>query len=108
MDDRYREAKQAMERSVLEGQGHSDPATRRAAFDGQGLPEALQRYVDQVRRHAYKITDEEVAALSAAGHSDDLLFELTVAASLGAAGERLQRALALLDEAETEVARAAR
>lgn len=107
MDDRYQALKETVERSVLDGKGDAEPAMRRAAFDGRGLPEALQRYVDKVRRHAYKVTDEEVAALRAAGHSDDLLFELTVVAAMGAAHEGLQRALALVDEADKGVAHAA-
>jgi alkylhydroperoxidase family enzyme len=60
------------------------------------LPPALAAYVDKVARHAYKVTDEDVAALQRAGNSDDALFEVTVAAAVGAALERLERGLAAL------------
>jgi len=38
-----------------------------------------------VALHAYKVTDEDLAALKRAGNSDDVLFEATVSAALGAA-----------------------
>jgi alkylhydroperoxidase family enzyme len=52
--------------------------------------------VDKVAQHAYKVTDEDVAALQAAGNSDDAVFEVTVAAALGAALARLERGMAAL------------
>ncbi len=60
------------------------------------MPAALRSYVDKVAHHAYKVTDEDVAALQAAGHSDDSIFEVTVAAAVGAAMHRLARGLAAL------------
>ena len=61
-----------------------------------GVPPALTRYVDTVARHAYRVTDADVRALQAAGQSDDALFEVTVAAAVGAAMHRLQRGMAAL------------
>ena len=60
------------------------------------MPPALTGYVDTVARHAYKVTDADVAALQHAGHSDDSLFEITVAAAVGAALHRLDRGMAAL------------
>lgn len=60
------------------------------------LPGPLAAYVDKVARHAYKVTDGDVAELQRAGHSDDALFEITVAAALGAALYRLDKGLAAL------------
>src|SRR2546421_227979 len=48
------------------------------------------------RYAAYTATDEDLAALQRAGHSDDALFEVTVSAALGAALARLERGLAAL------------
>jgi len=62
----------------------------------------LDAYLEKVKLHAYKITDEEVAALLAAGHDQDAIFEATVGTALGAGIERLDaglRALELADEA---------
>lgn len=61
-----------------------------------GVPTALAPYVDAVARHAYRVTDADVRALQAAGQSDDALFEVTVAAAVGAAMHRLQRGMAAL------------
>jgi len=49
-----------------------------------------------VARHAYKVTDEDLAGLLRAGNTEDALFEVTVAAALGAALGRLERGLAAL------------
>ena len=45
------------------------------------LPAALAAYVERVARHAWKITDEDVAGLRAAGYGEDTIYEVTVAAS---------------------------
>jgi hypothetical protein len=59
------------------------------------VPPALTPYVDTVARHAYQVTDADVAALRR-GNSDDALFEITVAAAVGAALHRLDRGMAAL------------
>ena len=70
-----------------------DPEVRQAAAKGADLPPELVHYVDTVRRHAYKVTDEDVQALLDAGYSEDQVFELTVAAAYGAARDRLEAGL---------------
>lgn len=60
------------------------------------LPEALRAFVDTVARHAYRITDEDVAALRRAGYGEDAIFELTASAAVGAGCGRLERGLAAL------------
>src|SRR6266702_2584835 len=63
---------------------------------GEDIPPDLAGYVDKVALHAYKVTDEDRVALKRAGNSDDLLFEVTVSAALGAAVGRLERGLSAL------------
>jgi len=60
------------------------------------LPADLRPYVDKVARHAYQVTDADIIALRRAGHSEDAVFEITIAASLGAALGRLERGLEAL------------
>lgn len=60
------------------------------------LPEALRAFVDAAARHAYRITDEDVAALRRAGYGEDAIFELTASAAVGAGCGRLERGLAAL------------
>src|SRR5207247_5901092 len=60
------------------------PGTERGT-GGEDIAPDLASYVDKVALHAYKVTDEDLVALKRAGNSDDLLFEVTVSAPLGAA-----------------------
>lgn len=74
--------------------GASSPADRRAAeahaahLRGalrDGTPPApLLKYLQKVATSAYKVVDEDVAALRAAGWTDRGIFEITMTAALGA------------------------
>jgi len=64
-----------------------------AAGRSAELPDELRPYVDKVARHAYKVTDADVERLRASGYSEDAIFELTLAAALGAAQSRLAAGL---------------
>jgi hypothetical protein len=83
-----------LRRAVMESSGATSPALRRQAATGAGLPADLAPVIDKVRRHAYKITDEDIAALRAAGRSDDEIFELTCAAAVAVSIDRCERAFA--------------
>jgi hypothetical protein len=85
-------------RRVFEGPGQSDAAVRRAAAEGAGVPADLAALVDKIHRHAYKVTDEDLARLRTT-YSDDEMFEVVVGAALGASRKRLFAGLAALDEA---------
>jgi hypothetical protein len=84
--------------SVLLGPGESDPAIRQAAADGKGVPSDLQPLVDKIHRHAYKVTDEDIASAQTK-YGDDKVFEIVVSAALGASRKRLLAGLRALDEA---------
>ena len=84
--------------AVLEGPGTLDATTRRsAAAQAADVPETLRGYVDKVARNAYKVTDEDVEALRAAGWSEDQIFEATVSCALGAGLRRLEAGLRAID-----------
>ena len=83
--------------AVLDGPGAVEPSLRRQVAQGAPPPD-LAVLVEKIRRHAYRVTDEDVNALRAR-YSEDQLFELIVAATLGAAEHRLERALAALEDA---------
>jgi hypothetical protein len=84
--------------SVLQGPGESDPAIRQAAAQGRGVPSDLQPLVDKIHRHAYKVTDEDIARAQAK-YGDDQMFEIVVSAALGASRQRLLAGLRALEEA---------
>ena len=96
--------------AVLNAPGDTTETQRRAVLEQAretpgakgNLPPALTRYVDTVARHAYKVTDADVTALQRAGQSDDSLFEITVAAAVGAALHRLDRGMAALRGKESD------
>lgn len=102
---------------VLDGPGVTSPALRQGvaamagemALVGAGRSLVVQQlaaplaadlagYVATIARQAYRVTDETIERLRAAGHSEETLFEITVAAAVGAGLARLERGLALLEE----------
>ncbi len=93
---RYDGFRNRLTAAVLDTPGATSASLRRAAMQRGALPGPLATYVDTVARHAYKVTDTDVAGLQRAGHSDDALFEITVAAALGAALHRLDQGMAAL------------
>ena len=59
-------------------------------------PAAMAPYLEKVATRAYTITDADVEALSAAGLSDDEIFEQTVAAAISQGLRRLDAAAAVI------------
>ena len=107
---RYRELVERLRSAVLNGEGETDPrlrqavAARSARLGGQPdgpagdeVPAALRELVDKTALHAYRITDEEVAALRGAGYSEDAIFEIAISAAVGGGLARLERGLAALE-----------
>jgi hypothetical protein len=96
--DSLRSQREALLEQVLRGPGTVSAELRQAAAAGKGLPPDLAALVEKVHRHAYQVTDEEVAALRAK-HGEDALFEIIVAAAVGAADQRFQAGMRALVEA---------
>ena len=97
-DDSHASSRDAVLRTVLDGPGDTDPSLRYAAAEGVGVPDDLRVLVEKIHQHAYKVTDEEIAALQAK-YSDDELFEVIVSAAIGASRQRLLAGLKALEEA---------
>ena len=93
---------------VLTSPGDTEPSVRRAvaALSAQlgghlpsnvdVVPPELISYIKKVALHAYKTTDEDIEMLLQAGYSEDAIFEITLAATLGAGMARLERGLRAL------------
>lgn len=110
--DRFAHHVKQLVDSVFRGRGTSSPGVRGAIHEqarrvvGGGptaapaepsvIPPALEPYLDTVIRQAYKVSDADVEQLKGSGHSEDDVFEVTVAAAVGAGVSRLDRALGLL------------
>ena len=98
---RHTEAIERVAEAILETSGDASGELRRAVAayaggDEVSIPEELRLYVDKVARNAYKVTDEDVDRLREAGYSEDAIFELTLAAALGASQARLNAGLRAL------------
>ena len=94
-----RQARKALATRILEGAGEASPSERRAAFNNSGLAEPRGTLVGKVARHAYRVTDEDVAAARESGLSEDQVFEIVVCAAIGQATRQHDSALAALDTA---------
>jgi alkylhydroperoxidase family enzyme len=92
---------QGVGRAILEGDGKASHAQRRAAFDNAGLAEPLRTLIDKVAKHAYKVTDQDIATTRGSGLSQDQIFELVVCAAIGQATRQYDTAFAALVEAMT-------
>ena len=101
---RYDHYQKRLVDAVLSGTGGTPEALRRTILEQAretpgakgNVPPSLTHYVDTVTRHAYRVTDADLAALQQAGESDNGLFEITVVAAVGAALHRLDRGMAAL------------
>jgi hypothetical protein len=87
---------------VVEGNGKAAPELRRGAFDNAGLSEPVRSLIDKVANNAHRITDEDIAAVRAAGLSEDQIFEIVICAAVGQASRQYTSALAALARATEE------
>ena len=94
-----KEARVGVIQRVLEGDGQASRAHRRASFDDADLTEPLRALVHNVATQSWKVTDREIAAVRAAGHSEDQIFELVVCAAVGQANRQYETAMAALEAA---------
>ena len=97
METAYSAKMARLRAAALERPGTLPEQERRRCFEGDP-PAQLAPYVEKVRRHAYRVTDDDVASLRQAGYSEDQIFEATVCTALGAGLSRLEKGLALLEQ----------
>ena len=82
-----------LRRAVLEGPGVTAPATRRSVAAAEPVAPPLDAYLDKVRDASYRVVDRDVSQLRGAGHGEEEIFELTVAAALGKALQPFDQAM---------------
>jgi hypothetical protein len=96
------QARKALVRRILEGDSKASRAQRRAAFGNTSLAKPLSTLIDKVTKHAYQVTDEDIAAARASGLSEDQIFEMVVCAAVGQASRQYDKALAALEATTKE------
>jgi hypothetical protein len=94
-----RQARKAVVARILEGDGKASPAQRMASFNNTGLGEPLSTLIDKVARHAYTVTDEDIADARASGLNENQILEIVVCAAIGQATRQYDTALAALEAA---------
>jgi alkylhydroperoxidase family enzyme len=99
INGRYPQLRKKLRYAVLDAPAAADAALRRAAYCGEGLAEPLSGYVEKLRRHAYRVQDSDIERVHGAGYSEEQIFEVTVAAALGAGDARLRAGLSALNQA---------
>ncbi|MDX8149003.1 hypothetical protein SK854_43270 [Lentzea sp. BCCO 10_0061] len=80
-----------LRRAVLEAPARTTPELRQAAAAG----DAWGSYAATVRTASYRLTDEDIARLKQ-DHTEDEIFEVTIAAAVGAALDHHDKGLELL------------
>jgi alkylhydroperoxidase family enzyme len=99
IESRYPRLHKMLRYAVLVAPARADAALRRAAYCEEGLAEPLSGYVEKLRQHAYRVQDHDIERALDTGYSEDQIFEVTIAAALGAGDARLRAGLSALNEA---------
>jgi hypothetical protein len=94
-----KQARETLERRILDGAGKAPASERRAAFNNSGLAGPTGTLVDKVARHAHRVTHGDIDDAKKAGMSEDQVFEIVVCAAVGQAGRQYEAALAVLQAA---------
>lgn len=99
IESRKREMQRALVSRILEGDARASRAQRLAAFNDEVGDEPLRALVGKVTKQPARVTDDDVAAVRAAGIEEDRVFELVICAAVGQATRQYETALAALAEA---------
>ena len=82
-----------LQQAVFESAAVTERAARLAAAAGGRAAGSWEPYAAKVRDHSWQVTNADIGQLTAAGHSEDEIFEITVAAALGTALRSLNAGL---------------
>jgi alkylhydroperoxidase family enzyme len=96
VDDRFAALRNATASALLLGSGATPAELRQAIAEGNP-PQELVTLVQKIRSRAYTVTDQDLDALRSR-YTEDQIFEIIVAASFGAAHERLASARQALED----------
>jgi len=98
MAEKWADLRRATVDAALGATG-TTPATLRQALARGEAPEGLERLVERIRREPHRVSDEDLSALRAR-YTEDQVFEIVLATTVGVAGDKLDAALAALAATE--------
>ena len=101
-EDKKRSIHQLLVNRILHGPGRAPADQRARAFADAELPEPLGVLLDKVATRPAQVTDADFAAATAAGFTDDQLFELVICAAVGQSTRLYEAGLAALAQATAE------
>jgi hypothetical protein len=99
-EDTKRSIHRLLVNRILQGPGEAPEDQRARAFDNAELPEPLRVLLDKVATRPAEVTDADFATATAAGFTDDQLFELVICAAVGQSTRQYEAGLAALADAE--------
>jgi hypothetical protein len=99
LDDGKRAVYRALEDRVVRGAGTASAALRSDAFANEGLAAPVSVLIGKVADQPAAVTQADLQAVTAAGLSEDEVFELVVCAAVGRSARMYDRGLAALAEA---------
>lgn len=98
-DDKKRAAYRGLVDRVLRGEGRASAEERACAFGNEGLSPPVDALVGKVVNSPAQVGEADLAAVKAAGYSEDQVFELVVCAAVGQSDRLYEAGLAALAEA---------
>lgn len=96
-DDDFMQLRNALLAAVLEGNGTTTPAQRRAAFSNSGLTDPLNTLIAKVVNNSRAVDNSNVYAAKQSGLSENQIFELVVCGAVGEANREFDAALRVLE-----------
>lgn len=104
MPDKKQALHRALVERVLHGEGRASARQRARAFANESISPSMDVLIRKVATRPATVTDADVAAVKAAGFSEDQIFELIVCAGTGQSARRYETGLAALAEAADDAA----
>lgn len=101
VESRKRALHKALVDRVLNRDSQTPQDLRHRAFHNADLPEPLATLLGNVATAPTTVTDADLAAVKAAGFSEDEIFELVICAAVGQATRQYEAGLAALTQATT-------
>ncbi|WP_433379603.1 hypothetical protein ACQPZX_13770 [Actinoplanes sp. CA-142083] len=87
---------------VLKGEGRAPAPLREQAFRNEGGPGPVGVLIGKVAATPVRVADDDFAAATMSGLSDDQLFELVICAAVGRSARLYDAGLAALAEAAAD------